>query len=109
MIAGLELPTSGKILLDGEDVTFRRAAERDIAFVFQLFALIPAHERAERTSPFRLSARARRVPRLENASRKQPGCCASDHLLNRSVSGLAGVTASVWRSAARSSAGRRSF
>ena len=26
MIAGLELPTSGRILLDGEDVTFRRAA-----------------------------------------------------------------------------------
>src|SRR2546430_9877332 len=26
MIAGLELPTEGKILLDGEDVTFRRAA-----------------------------------------------------------------------------------
>jgi len=41
MIAGLELPTEGKILLDGEDVTFRRAAARDIAFVFQLFALYP--------------------------------------------------------------------
>src|ERR1700760_1085320 len=41
MIAGLELPTSGRILLGGEDVTFRRAAERDIAFVFQLFALYP--------------------------------------------------------------------
>jgi multiple sugar transport system ATP-binding protein len=41
MIAGLELPTSGRILLDGEDVTFRRAAVRDIAFVFQLFALYP--------------------------------------------------------------------
>src|SRR5260370_19984025 len=41
MIAGLELPTEGRILLDGEDVAFRRAAERDIAFVFQLFALYP--------------------------------------------------------------------
>src|SRR4029079_19023214 len=41
MIAGLELPTEGKILLDGENVTFRRAAARDIAFVFQLFALYP--------------------------------------------------------------------
>src|ERR1700753_1066463 len=39
--AGLELPSTGRILLDGEDVTFRRAAERDIAFVFQLFALYP--------------------------------------------------------------------
>src|SRR5271169_7139387 len=41
MIAGLELPTSGSILLDGEDVTFRRAAARDVAFVFQMFALYP--------------------------------------------------------------------
>src|ERR1700758_3526683 len=41
MIAGLELPTDGQVLLDGEDVTFRRAAARDIAFVFQLFALYP--------------------------------------------------------------------
>src|SRR5499433_2666990 len=41
MIAGLELPSSGRILLGGEDVTYRRAAERDIAFVFQLFALYP--------------------------------------------------------------------
>ena len=41
MIAGLELPTDGRVLLDGEDVTFRRAAARDIAFVFQLFALYP--------------------------------------------------------------------
>ena len=27
MIAGLELPTSGKILLDNEDVTFLRASQ----------------------------------------------------------------------------------
>ena len=41
MVAGLELPTSGSIQLDGEDVTFKRARERDIAMVFQLFALYP--------------------------------------------------------------------
>jgi len=41
MIAGLELPTEGKILLDGEDVTYKRASQRDIGFVFQLFALYP--------------------------------------------------------------------
>ena len=35
MIAGLELPTSGSISLAGEDVTFKRASQRDIAFVFQ--------------------------------------------------------------------------
>src|SRR5260221_14150649 len=41
MIAGLELPTEGHIRLGGQDVSMRRAAERDIAFVFQLFALYP--------------------------------------------------------------------
>ena len=41
MIAGLELPTAGTIRLDGEDVTMNRASARDIAFVFQLFALYP--------------------------------------------------------------------
>src|SRR5688572_14029647 len=41
MIAGLELPTAGRIHLGGKDVTFERASRRDIAFVFQLFALYP--------------------------------------------------------------------
>jgi multiple sugar transport system ATP-binding protein len=41
MIAGLELPTSGEILIDGEDVSQRPASQRDIAFVFQMFALYP--------------------------------------------------------------------
>src|ERR1700752_2982241 len=41
MIAGLELPTSGRILLDGEDVSGLPASARDIAVVFQLFALYP--------------------------------------------------------------------
>ena len=41
MIAGLELPTSGHIYLDKEDVSYLRASQRDIAFVFQLFALYP--------------------------------------------------------------------
>ena len=41
MIAGLELPTEGQIFLGNEDVTFKRASGRDIAFVFQMFALYP--------------------------------------------------------------------
>src|SRR5258708_11740553 len=62
MIAGLELPTSGRILLDGEDVTFRRAAARDIAFVFQLFALYP-HMNVEQNIGFPLQCQG--MPRLE--------------------------------------------
>ncbi len=38
-ISGLEVPTSGTIYLDGVDVTKKRASQRDIAFVFQLYTL----------------------------------------------------------------------
>jgi iron(III) transport system ATP-binding protein len=41
MLAGLELPSSGTILIGGEDVTTRAAAERDVSMVFQSYALFP--------------------------------------------------------------------
>jgi multiple sugar transport system ATP-binding protein len=41
MMAGLELPTSGRIYLGGEEVGQKPASQRDIAFVFQMFALYP--------------------------------------------------------------------
>src|SRR5512134_2737303 len=62
MIAGLELPTSGRILLGGNDVTFKRAGERDIAFVFQLFALYP-HMNVRKNIGFPLKSQG--VPRAE--------------------------------------------
>ena len=40
-IAGLETIDRGEILIDGRAVQGRQAADRDIAFVFQLFALYP--------------------------------------------------------------------
>src|SRR6188472_422482 len=40
-IAGLEDIDSGDILIDGKPVQQLQAADRDIAFVFQLFALYP--------------------------------------------------------------------
>ncbi|MEP2642561.1 ABC transporter ATP-binding protein [Roseobacter sp.] len=41
MIAGLELPTGGEIYLDGEEISQKPPSQRDIAFVFQMFALYP--------------------------------------------------------------------
>jgi ABC-type sugar transport system ATPase subunit len=41
MIAGLEDPTSGAVALDGHDVTGVEPADRDIAMVFQNYALYP--------------------------------------------------------------------
>ena len=88
MIAGLELPTSGRILLDGEDVTWNRAAQRDIAFVFQLFALYP-HMSARRNINFPL--RIARLGRREIRERTEEVAklLQIEHLLDRPVSGLA--------------------
>ena len=41
MISGLEAVTGGRIYIDGKDVTWLTASQRDIAFVFQFFALYP--------------------------------------------------------------------
>jgi iron(III) transport system ATP-binding protein len=41
MIAGLESPTSGRILIDGQDVTALGPAERNVSMVFQSYALFP--------------------------------------------------------------------
>lgn len=41
MIAGLEDVTRGQILMDGEDMTHAEAKDRDIAMVFQNYALYP--------------------------------------------------------------------
>jgi ABC-type sugar transport system ATPase subunit len=41
MVAGLEEPTAGSIVIDGRDVTHLPPAERDIAMVFQSYALYP--------------------------------------------------------------------
>ena len=105
MIAGLELPTGGRILLDGEDVTFRRASQRDIAFVFQLFALYPhMNVRAEH----RLSAQVPgRAPRAEIRAARRGNGAAAAHRASARSRGLAAcpaATGSAWRSAAPSCA-----
>jgi multiple sugar transport system ATP-binding protein len=89
MIAGLELPSSGKILLGGEDVTMRRARERDIAFVFQLFALYP-HMNVRKNIGFPLLAQG--MPKAEMRQRVEEVArlLRIDHILDRPVSGLAG-------------------
>lgn len=41
LIAGLESITSGQLLLDGRDITHAPSGERDLAMVFQSYALYP--------------------------------------------------------------------
>ena len=42
LIAGLEMPDSGRIMLAGEDITGKRIQERNIGMVFQDFTLFPS-------------------------------------------------------------------
>src|SRR5688572_434678 len=89
MIAGLELPTSGKILLDGEDVTFNRASARDIAFVFQLFALYP-HMNVRKNIGFPLLAQGMPSAEIRQRVQEVARLLRIDHLLDSPVSRLAG-------------------
>src|SRR5581483_2043171 len=89
MIAGLELPTSGRILLGGEDVTFNRAAARDIAFVFQLFALYP-HMNVCRNIGFPLKCAGMSHSEIRERVEETARFLRIDHLLEQPVSRLAG-------------------
>lgn len=68
MIAGLEDITSGTIAIDGEVVNDLRPRDRNVAMVFQDYALYP-HMTVEENIGFAL--RARKVPESQIASRVQ--------------------------------------
>lgn len=55
MIAGLDAPSSGRVMIDGLDVTALPPARRDVAFAFQTPALYP-HLSAEQNIAFPLRA-----------------------------------------------------
>src|SRR5271163_307651 len=89
MIAGLELPTSGRILLDGEDVTALPASARDIAFVFQLFALYP-HMNVRQNIGFPLRCQNFSRSDIRKSVDEAARLLRIDHLLDRRVGGLSG-------------------
>jgi multiple sugar transport system ATP-binding protein len=65
MIAGLEEPTSGKILIDKHDVTELAPRERDISMVFQNYGLYPHMTVRENISyPLRI----RKLPRESHSA-----------------------------------------
>jgi multiple sugar transport system ATP-binding protein len=72
MIAGLETPTSGRVLIGERDVTALPPQERDIAMVFQSYALYP-HMTVRENLSFGLRMRGIARPvigeRVENAAR----------------------------------------
>ncbi len=89
MIAGLELPTSGEIFIDGEEVGMKPASERDIAFVFQMFALYP-HMNVRRNISYPLISQG--MPKADVKARvaEVAEILGIGDILNRPVGGLSG-------------------
>jgi ABC-type sugar transport system ATPase subunit len=89
ILAGLDAPTSGRVFIDGKDVTSTDARDRDIAMVFQSYALYPHMTVAENISfPLEMAnlPKAEIATAVKDAARK----VRIDHLLDRKPGQLSG-------------------
>ena len=89
MIAGLELPTSGQILLDGEEISQKPPSERDIAFVFQMFALYP-HMNVRRNISYPLVSQGMPRAQVKSKVAEVAAILGIEDILDRPVGGLSG-------------------
>ena len=89
MIAGLELPSAGEVYIDGEEVGQKPASQRDIAFVFQMFALYP-HMNVRRNIAYPLVSQG--MPRAQVRAKvaEVAGILGIEDILDRPVGGLSG-------------------
>jgi sn-glycerol 3-phosphate transport system ATP-binding protein len=89
IIAGLETATSGRVLIDGRDVTDLPPAQRGVAMVFQNYALFP-HLNVSDNITFGLSVR--KMPAAETARRLEETAAllGLGALLDRKPSQLSG-------------------
>jgi multiple sugar transport system ATP-binding protein len=89
MIAGLELPTSGEIYLDGEEISQKPPRERDIAFVFQMFALYP-HMNVRKNISYPLVSQGMRRAKVREKVAEAARILGIEGILDRPVGGLSG-------------------
>lgn len=89
MIAGLELPTSGEVFIDGEEVSQKPASQRDVAFVFQLFALYP-HLNVRGNISYPLISQGMRRKQVREKVAEAARILDIEDLLERPVGGLSG-------------------
>ena len=89
ILAGLDAPTGGRVFIDGKDVTSTDARDRDIAMVFQSYALYPHMTVAENIAfPLEMAnlPKAEIAIAVKEAARK----VKIDHLLDRKPGQLSG-------------------
>lgn len=89
MIAGLELPTSGEIYIGGEEVGQKPASERDIAFVFQMFALYP-HMNVRKNISYPLISQGMPKAQVRQKVSEVASILGIESILDSPVGGLSG-------------------
>ena len=89
MMAGLELPTSGEIYIDGDEVGQKPASQRDIAFVFQMFALYP-HINVRKNISYPLVSQGMPKAQVKKKVAEIGEILGITHMLDRPVGGLSG-------------------
>ncbi|MBL8154453.1 MAG: ABC transporter ATP-binding protein [Anaerolineae bacterium] len=89
MISGLEAVTSGNILFNGQDVTWNHPSERNIAFVFQFFALY-SHLTSRDNIAFPLQAEGMARPEIKTRVAEVSTMLKIDHLLDKHPGSLSG-------------------
>ncbi len=89
MISGLESVTTGDIYLDGRQVTWLHPSDRDIAFVFQFFALYP-HMTAGQNIAFPLQAEGASRDQVRQRVDEVVRLLRIDHLLEMRPNKLSG-------------------
>jgi multiple sugar transport system ATP-binding protein len=89
MISGLETVSGGKILLNGRNVTWLHPSERDIAFVFQFYALYP-HLTARQNIAFPLQAQGESRETIEKRVHEVVTLLRIEHVLNAHPGQLSG-------------------
>lgn len=88
-IAGLEPITSGKLLIDGTDMTTADPVKRGIAMVFQSYALYPHMTVAENIG-FGMKIANAPKPEIEKRVKQVATLLQLDHLLDRKPRALSG-------------------
>ncbi len=99
MMAGLELPTSGEIYIDGEEVGQKPASQRDIAFVFQMFALYP-HMNVGKNISYPLLSQGMPKAQVKKKVGEIAEILGITDILSKPVGACPAETASGWHSAA---------
>jgi multiple sugar transport system ATP-binding protein len=89
MISGLEAVTAGSIWLDERNVTWRKPSDRDMAFVFQFYALYP-HISVRDNISFPLRAEGQKKDAIDQRIREVVELLRISHLLNSKPSKLSG-------------------